>query len=206
MPFQKSVLLASNNAHKHAELRALLAPHGVDVLLPQDMGLELEVAETGTSFAENAILKAEAFRTASGLTSLADDSGLVVEALGGEPGVHSARYGGPGLDDADRTALVLDRVGSVLDEERAAAFVAVVAVAVPGRSTRVFEGRVQGRLTRVPIGNRGFGYDPIFFYPPAGLTFAQLSREEKSTVSHRGRALRASLGYLLEALGDDILR
>jgi non-canonical purine NTP pyrophosphatase (RdgB/HAM1 family) len=140
MDGQTPVLLASNNPHKHAELRALLEPYGFGVVTPDDLGLAVAVDETGVTFAENAVLKAEAFCAASGLPSLADDSGLVVDALGGEPGIHSARYGGPGLTDKDRTALVLTRMRSISDHERQAAFVAAVAVAVPraGRRLRLW--------------------------------------------------------------------
>jgi XTP/dITP diphosphohydrolase len=175
------------------------------VLTPDDLGLALDVAETGSTFAANARLKAEAFSAASGLPALADDSGLVVDALGGEPGIHSARYGGPGLTDADRTALVLARMRTVPDGARAAAFVAVVAVAVPGLDTTVFEGRVEGRITRELAGTHGFGYDPIFFYEPAGMTFAQLTREEKARVSHRGRALRPAAEHHMSLRANGIL-
>jgi XTP/dITP diphosphohydrolase len=205
MDGQTPVLLASNNPHKHAELRALLEPYGFGVVTPDDLGLAVAVDETGVTFAENAVLKAEAFCAASGLPSLADDSGLVVDALGGEPGIHSARYGGPGLTDKDRTALVLTRMRSISDHERQAAFVAAVAVAVPDQPTRVFEGRVEGTLTREPAGVYGFGYDPIFFYEPRGTTFAHLTREEKAAVSHRGRALRPAAEYLTCLKANGIL-
>lgn len=199
------ILLASNNEHKHDELRALLAPHGITVLVPRDLGLVLEVEESGSSFSENAILKAEAFCSASRLPSLADDSGLVVDALGGEPGVLSARYGGPRQTDAGRSALVLERLRGVPRSERTASFVAAVAVTLPAHPTRVFVGRVSGMIAEEAAGTQGFGYDPIFYYPPAGQTFGQMSREEKSRVSHRGRALRLAAEYLTGLRQDGIL-
>lgn len=199
------ILLATNNRHKVDELRAMLVPAGYTVCCPDDLGLRVEVEETGSTFAENAILKAEAFRDASGLAALADDSGLVVEALGGEPGVRSARYGGPGLTDAGRTALLLARMASVPDGRRSARFVAALALAVPGRTAEVFEGQVEGIITREPRGRGGFGYDPVFLYPPAGTTFAELASADKDAVGHRGRALRALLRHLTSSGGDGIL-
>lgn len=196
------VLLASNNEHKLGEIRAMLRPHGFDVVSPTELGLNLGVEETGTTFAENAALKAGAFGDAAGMPTLADDSGLVVEALGGEPGVYSARYGGPGLTDDDRTRLVLRRMEAIPDGERHARFVAAVAVAAVGGGLRVFGGSVEGTVTREMSGSNGFGYDPIFYYPPLGKTFAQLQPREKEQVSHRGRAVRAAISYLRTLAGE----
>jgi XTP/dITP diphosphohydrolase len=187
------VLVASNNPHKLAEFRGMLEPF--KVLAPVDVGVELDVAETGSTFAENARLKAEAFCRATGLLTLADDSGLVVDALGGEPGVYSARYGGT-RSDRDRLALVLERLGAVPDDRRTARFVAAIALARPGHETELFEASVEGTITREPRGQHGFGYDPIFVYPPAGRTFAEMEQGEKARVSHRGKALRQAVNFL----------
>jgi XTP/dITP diphosphohydrolase len=193
------ILIASNNPHKIAEFRDILGPHGYDVVSPAEIDLALDVPEYGRTFAENARAKAEAYRDASGRLTLADDSGLVVDALNGEPGVYSARYGGEALTDLDRTLLVLERMRPVADEKRSARFVAALAVAAPDAETQVFEGSAEGFVTREPRGEGGFGYDPIFFYPPAQRTFAELSADEKAAVSHRGKAARAAAVYLTEA-------
>jgi XTP/dITP diphosphohydrolase len=200
-----TILLASTNPYKHGELAELLEPYRIVVRTPSDLGLVLEVEENGSTFAENALIKARAFCAAAGMTSLADDSGLVVDALGGEPGVLSARYGGAGLTDEDRTALVLKRMRGIPDQMRGGRFVAAVAIALPHQEPKVFEGRVEGRITTEPAGACGFGYDPIFFYEPAGRTFAQMSRAKKSRVSHRGRALRPAAVYLQRLAEDGIL-
>jgi XTP/dITP diphosphohydrolase len=185
----RRVLLGSNNGAKLRELCAILTPYGFDVVSPADVGLSLEIEESGRTFAENAVLKANAFHRASGLVTLADDSGLIVDALHGEPGVYSARYGGPGLDDAVRTALVLERLRGVPDAERTARFVTAIAVVGAWPEPRIFEGSVEGRIVTEPRGGGGFGYDPIFFYEPFDATFAELTAQQKDAVSHRGEAL-----------------
>ena len=194
---QAALLLATNNGHKLDELRGMLRPHGLRVVSPSDIGISLDVAETGDTFASNATLKAEAFARASDMLSLADDSGLVVDALGGAPGVHSARYGGPGLNDHDRNALLLERLRGVPAPERTARFVSIVALAEPGWPTQLFEGRVEGVITAEPRGEHGFGYDPIFLVPELNRTLAELTIHEKASVSHRGRAMARALDYLL---------
>ncbi|MGH2444008.1 MAG: RdgB/HAM1 family non-canonical purine NTP pyrophosphatase [Chloroflexota bacterium] len=190
------LLLASSNQHKLRELRSLLAPHGIELVSPADLRLELAVEETGSTYEENARIKAEAFRDASGLICLADDSGLEVDALNGRPGLFSARFGGAGLDDAGRTALVLEQMGGVPAARRGARFVTVIAIAAPGGVTRTFEGTVNGSITTEPEGDEGFGYDPIFFHAPSGCTLAQLALERKDEVSHRGRAMVKAAEYL----------
>lgn len=165
----------------------------------------MEVDETGSSFAENARLKAEAFLAASGILTVSDDSGLVVDALHGAPGIYSARYGGAGLSDDDRNALVLAELREVPEASRAARFVCAIAVADRGRETKVFEGTVEGVIAREPRGTHGFGYDPIFYYPPFGRTFGEVDADLKATVSHRGRALGQAAPYLRAVLADDIL-
>jgi XTP/dITP diphosphohydrolase len=184
------ILLATSNASKLRELRAIAEPYGFEILSPAEVGLELHVEETGSTFAENALLKAVAFHDSSGLPTLADDSGLIVDALGGAPGIFSARYGGIGLDDADRTALVLDRLRGVPWGKRSARFHAAIAVVGIWPLPQVFEDSVEGAITEAPVGGGGFGYDPIFFYEPFAATLAQVSGELKASVSHRGKALR----------------
>jgi XTP/dITP diphosphohydrolase len=170
-----------------------------------DLGIDLEVEETGITFAENAVLKAEAFLEAGGILSVADDSGLVVDALQGAPGIYSARYGGPDRTDDDRNRLVLEEMQAVPRELRTARFVCAIAVALPGRETAVFEGSVEGFITREAIGDQGFGYDPIFYYPAFGHTFGEVDADLKATVSHRGNALQHAAPFLRAALDDDIL-
>lgn len=193
------LLLATTNPGKLKELSALLAGIGFDLAAPADIGLDLDVAETGTTFEENARIKAIAWARAAGLITLVDDSGLEVDALGGEPGVLSARYGGPGLTDEDRTRLVLERTQGVPAERRSARFHAVVAVATPDGQVWVAHGKVEGRLADSPRGANGFGYDPIFELPDRGVTTAELPPAEKHAISHRGRAVRAVIP-ILEAL------
>jgi XTP/dITP diphosphohydrolase len=200
------VLCASNNRKKLRELTSILQRlPGVTVLTPMDLDLELEVEETGSTFAENAALKAEAFACATGILAVSDDSGLVVDALGGAPGIYSARYGGPGHTDQDRNDLVLRELREVPDELRSARFVCAVAVARAELDTAVFEGSVEGFITRQAVGNGGFGYDPIFYYPPFERTFGEVDAELKATVSHRGKALKQAAPYLQATLADDIL-
>jgi XTP/dITP diphosphohydrolase len=192
----RRVLLASNNQSKLAELRSITSSLGLDVRSPAELGVELEVEETGSSFAENAVLKARAFHQEVAGVVLADDSGLVVDAMGGEPGILSARFGGPQLDDAGRNSLVLERMRGVPTAARTARFVAAIAVVGLDTEPMVFSGVVEGLITERPAGDGGFGYDPIFFYPPFGRTLAEVSAAEKASVSHRGKALRSAARYL----------
>jgi XTP/dITP diphosphohydrolase len=186
--------VATANAGKLAEYQRLLAGSGVELLSPGDLGLDLNVGEDGATFLANSQKKAREFAAAAGMATLADDSGLVIDALGGEPGVRSARYGGPGLDDAGRCRLVLEKLGGVGD--RGARFMCVLSLARPGAPVRdVFVGSCEGRIGREPRGSGGFGYDPIFVFPD-GLTMAELEDEEKDRRSHRGLAVRELLSSL----------
>lgn len=191
-----TLLIATNNAHKVAEFRRLLAGADADLVTPNEAGVELDVPETGATFAENARIKARAFRDASGLPSLADDSGVAVDALGGRPGVRSARYGGEGLDDAGRVRLLLSEMEGVPENERACRFHAVLAFAAPDGREETAEGVCEGRLAREPSGLNGFGYDPVFYLPQFGRTMAELDPEEKDAASHRGQAARRMLPLL----------
>lgn len=182
-------LLASRNEKKLRELSEILNGLGMDVMLQSEAGLAIEVEETGASFEENAILKAEAVRDATGMIALADDSGLVVEALGGAPGVHSARYGGQGLDDAGRWQLLLREMEG--EENRACRFVSVICCAFPNGDRLLARGECAGILAREARGAGGFGYDPVFYLPELDKTMAELSAGEKHQISHRGKALVA---------------
>jgi XTP/dITP diphosphohydrolase len=182
------VVLATRNAGKTEELRRLLTDFPVAIKNLDDFGPVPPVEEDGMTFEENAVKKARTTAKVLGLPALADDSGLTVEALGGAPGVRSARYAGEHAADADNNAKLLKELEH--EEHRAAAFVCVIAVAVPWGPALVYEGRCEGLITREQMGTAGFGYDPLFFYPPFQKTFAQLTTEEKNQVSHRGRALR----------------
>jgi XTP/dITP diphosphohydrolase len=189
MPRQR-ILIASNNSHKVQEFRRLLASLPVDLVTPRDLGLDLDVQETGATFEDNARIKAHAFAEASGLPALADDSGIEVDALGGRPGVWSARYGGPGLDDPARTQLLLREMADVPDGDRACRYRVVLVFAGPDGSEEVAEGRCEGLVAREAVGANGFGYDPIFYVPSFRRTIAQLDPAQKDAISHRGAAAR----------------
>ena len=180
-------ILASQNQHKLVEMQNILSAHGVEVVLQSELGLHVEVEETGATFAENAMLKAKAVMAASGLPAIADDSGVCVDALNGAPGVYSARYGGPELDDVGRYRLLLENMRGARD--RTAHFTSAIACAFPNGDTIEAEGICPGMIAYAPQGDGGFGYDPVFFLPQLRKTYAQLMPEEKAAVSHRGRAL-----------------
>lgn len=181
-------VLATHNPGKLREMSDILSHLGVEVVSPADVGVTVEVEETGTTFAENAMLKAKAICAASGLPAIADDSGLCVDALNGGPGVYSARYGGEGLDDRGRYMLLLNSMRG--QTTRAAHFSCAIACAFPNGDTLTAEGRCDGAIAFAPLGEGGFGYDPVFLVPEKGKTFGQLTAEEKSQISHRGKALR----------------
>lgn len=185
------LLVATHNPGKVREYRRLLEGLPLELTWPGELGLDLRVDETGETFEENARLKALAYARASGLWTLADDSGLEVDALGGAPGVRSARYAGPEATDEDRYRLLLRRMASVPDDQRQARFRCVIAVASPGGEVWTAEGTVEGVIAREPRGSHGFGYDPVFYMPALGCTMAQLPEEEKNRISHRARAAQA---------------
>lgn len=184
------VVLGSNNPNKLNEIRQALAAWDVEVLSYAEAGGTDELAEEGQTFVENAAAKAVAAARQTGLLSVADDSGLCVEALGGRPGVLSARYGGREADDLTRCHLLLEELRATASPNRLAEFVCVLALATAEGPLSSWAGRVAGIITDKPRGTGGFGYDPIFLYLPAGRTFAEMSPEEKNAVSHRGRAVR----------------
>ena len=187
-------VLATHNPGKLKEMGAILARFGVEVVSPKDLGLTVDVEETGTTVAENAMLKAKAICAAAQLPAIADDSGLCVDALNGGPGVYSARYGGEGLDDRGRYMLLLNNMRG--QTTRAAHFACAIACAFPNGDTLTAEGRCDGTIAFAPMGEGGFGYDPVFFVPEKAKTFGQLTAEEKSAISHRGRALESFVGKL----------
>ncbi len=195
------LVLATRNAHKVAEMRRILAEAGLayEVLgiddLPDPAAVP-EVTETGATFAENASLKAVAVAAATGELALADDSGLAVDALNGMPGILSARWSGRDGDDRSNLELVLDQLADVPDERRAARFTCAVALADPTGAVEVVHGEMRGHIVREPLGENGFGYDPIFLPEGATVTSAQLSPAAKDAISHRGRALQAVLPLL----------
>ena len=209
------LLIATNNKGKVKEIKAVLQGLGIELILPADIGLELDVEEDGQTYAENATKKALAFSQARGLTSLADDSGLEVDALNGAPGLHSARYGPPltfppfsgkmgggggGLTDADRRAYLLQNL-SGKPRPWLARFRATVAVASPERGVKLFEGICPGEIIPNERGKSGFGYDPIFLLPDINKTMAELETDKKNRLSHRGQALRKAIPILSEILG-----
>lgn len=181
-------VLASHNKKKIVEMRDILSQLGVEVLSQSDVGVDIEPEETGTTFAENARIKARAIMEATGLPAIADDSGLVVDALDGAPGVYSARYGGEGLDDTGRWQLLLKNMEG--KEDRACRFVSVICCAFPDGSEIMAEGACHGVVAHGPSGEGGFGYDPIFWLPEQNKSMAELAPEEKNAISHRGNALR----------------
>lgn len=182
-------VLATHNPGKLKEMAGILSRFGVEVVSPKDLRLTVDVEETGATFAENAMLKAKAICKAAGLPAIADDSGLCVDALNGGPGVYSARYGGEGLDDKGRYMLLLSSMRG--QPTRAAHFACAIACAFPDGETLTAEGRCDGTIAFAPMGEGGFGYDPVFFVPEKAKTFGQLTDEEKNGISHRGKALAA---------------
>ena len=194
------VVLASKNKHKLVEISQITEKFGFELVLQSELGVDIDVEETGTTFEENSLLKAEAVMKATGLPALADDSGIAVDALNGAPGVYSARYGfDDTLDDWGRLQLLLKNTENVPDGQRQAQFVCVISFVTPEGAVIQARGEIHGELTREPAGENGFGYDPIFFYPPLGKTTAELSPEEKNQVSHRANALKLFYEKMNEA-------
>lgn len=193
------LLLATTNAGKARELRHGLGRLSVRVVTLDDLGIRAEFPETGTTFAENARGKSLFYAGLSGVPTLAEDSGLEVEALGGAPGVYSARFSGAGATDARNILKVLKLLKDVPETGRGARFVCCMVLSHEGRVVKTSRGVVRGRIAREPHGGSGFGYDPIFFYRPSGRTFGELNAAEKHSVSHRGRALGRMIAYLEKA-------
>jgi XTP/dITP diphosphohydrolase len=221
-PAGPRLLIATFNPGKARELARLMAPLGIAVAGLSDIGIREPYEETAGTYEENARGKAVHYAGLAGLPALADDSGLEVDALGGRPGPLSARYGGPELDDAGRCRLLLRELEGVPEEKRTARYVAVAALArpdlgpdaardraasipAPSMATRLFRATCEGRIASEARGSRGFGYDPIFFYPPFGATFGETPDAEKDRVSHRGHALAMVAAFLKTAEGKAFL-
>ena len=185
------LVLATLNPAKGRELVDLLGDVPFDIQLLGDLPGARLPAETGATYADNALVKARTAATLTGALALGDDSGVEVDALDGAPGLYSARFGGPGLDDRGRLELLLERLRGVPTARRTARFRCVIALAGPTRAEQLVEGVAEGLIAEAPRGTGGFGYDPVFFYPPLGRTFGELSDEDKAAVSHRGLALQA---------------
>ena len=193
----KKIIFATGNEGKMREIREILSDLDVQVLSLKDAGIEADIIEDGDTFEANAIIKARQICQMTGELVLADDSGLVVDYLGGEPGVYSARYLGEHTDYHVKNHIIMDRLKDAKDEERSARFVCVIAAAFPDGTVKTAEGVMEGRIAYEEKGENGFGYDPIFFLPEYGCTSAELSMEEKDKISHRGKALRAIKKELL---------
>lgn len=184
------LIFATGNAHKMEEIRMILADCGYDIVSMKEAGIDADITENGTTFEENAIIKAEAIRDMTGCLVLADDSGLEVDYLDKAPGIYSARFMGENTSYKIKNQAILDKLSGVPDEKRTARFVCAIAAAFPDGRTVTRRGTVEGIIAHEERGENGFGYDPIFFLPERGMTTAELSPEEKNSISHRGNALR----------------
>lgn len=184
------VVLASNNQNKLREMKQILEPLGWEILRQSDLGLHVDPEENGSTFEENSKIKAVAVMEAAGLPAIADDSGIEVDALGGDPGVHSARYGGDSCpDDKARNRLLIRNMDKIPDGERTGRFVSVITMACPDGTIVSARGELEGEILREEVGNGGFGYDPLFYIPSEGVTMAELTPERKNEISHRAVAL-----------------
>ncbi len=192
------ILVATRNNGKINEIRAILQNISIELLSLNSFPELPDVVEDGETFEENALKKARVMALATGIAALADDSGLCVDALNGRPGVLSARYAGEGASDEEKCARILEEMKDVPDVSRTARFICVLALIAPNGYEKLFKGACEGKIIREMRGSGGFGYDPIFYYPGSGLTFAEMDREAKNRVSHRGRALREFRNYLME--------
>ncbi|PSA93735.1 non-canonical purine NTP pyrophosphatase [Bacillus atrophaeus] len=198
MIIMKEAIIATHNPGKVKEFKDILAPKGYDVKSLADIGFLEEIEETGHTFEENAVLKAEAVAKAVNKMVIADDSGLSVDNLGGSPGVYSARYAGEQKDDTENINKVLKELKGIEKEQRTARFRCALAVSIPGEETKTVEGHVEGYIAEEPKGENGFGYDPIFIVKDKDKTMAELTSDEKNKISHRANALK-KLSQLLEA-------
>lgn len=190
------LILASKNAHKAAEMQAILGD-SIELITQDAAGCgDLDVIEDGTTFEENAVKKAVTIMQATGKTTIADDSGLTVDALDGRPGIFTARFAGVGATDDDNITKLLNELKNVPEAERTARFVCVIALAIPGEETKTFRGEVEGRILFEKHGKNGFGYDPVFYLPQFDASMAEVSADVKNSVSHRFNALKLLKEYL----------
>lgn len=186
----KNIIVATQNKGKAKDFEAIFQPYGYNVLTLHDVATDMDIEETGTTFEENAILKAQALAERLQMFVIADDSGLVIDALNGAPGVYSARYAGLEKSDEANMDKVLEELSQVADHERTARFCCAIALAGPNTITRTVTGKCEGTIARHKKGENGFGYDPIFFVPQLGKMMAELTPEQKSAISHRGNAIK----------------
>ncbi|WP_349408062.1 XTP/dITP diphosphatase [Pseudalkalibacillus sp. SCS-8] len=186
----KQLIIASHNEGKVKEFRKMFEGFGLDVVSLRDLDYHEEIEETGSTFEENATIKAETISKQFNQTVIADDSGLVIDALDGRPGVYSARYAGEEKNDDANMDKVLYELKSVHEADRTARFISVLAIAQPGKETSIVQGKCEGLITEEKIGDNGFGYDPIFYVPSLGKTMAQLEPEQKNELSHRANAMK----------------
>ena len=190
------IIMATSNQDKVREIRQMLEGSGIEISSLKDEGININIEETGTTFDDNALIKAEAVRDYTGQMAIADDSGLVIDYLDGAPGVYSSRFMGEDTPYPEKNAAILKKLENVADEERSARFVCAMAIAYPDGHSTVCRGIMEGRIAHEIAGEGGFGYDPVFFLPDRGLTSAQLSPDEKNAISHRGKALRQVIDIL----------
>ena len=190
------IIMATGNKNKVKEIREMLAGTDMNVISMKEAGINADIIEDGTSFEENAVIKAETISKIAGSIVIADDSGLEIDYLNGEPGIYSARYMGEDTSYDIKNAELIRRLDGVPDEKRTARFVCAMAIAYPDRKTSVFRGEFEGIIAREPAGTNGFGYDPILYLPERGCTSAELNPEEKNAISHRGKALKMAVEEL----------
>jgi len=202
--FSDKILIATKNQGKVAEIKDLVKDIPITFLSLSDFPNIPDVIEDGVTFEENALKKARTIAAKTGLPSLADDSGLCIDALGGQPGVFSSRYAGEQTSDLEKCKHILEEMSEIPDNSRSARFVCVLAFVFPHGEEHIFEGVCEGRITRELRGSLGFGYDPIFYYEEAQMTFAEMSSESKNKVSHRGQALRKFAEYLRQNFGESL--
>lgn len=193
------VVLASNNPNKLREMKAILSPLGWEILSQKEAGVHVEPDENGLTFEENSFIKAQAVMEVTGLPAIADDSGVEVDALGGAPGVHSARYGGDAcVDDKARNRLLMKNMEAVPEGRRTGRFVSVITMVYPDGKTVAARGELEGEILRREVGDGGFGYDPLFYIPAEGVTMAELTPQRKNEISHRAVALQKFVKKLTE--------
>lgn len=194
------IIVATTNEGKMKEFRKLLASENVEVLSMKEAGIDIDIDENGTTFEENAAIKAKTVCAVANTICLADDSGLVIDYLGGEPGIYSARYLGHDTPYEEKNRIIIERLKGIEEEKRTARFVCAVAAALPNGTVMTVTDTMEGQIADKPAGCGGFGYDPIFFYPPKGITSAEMTPDEKNAVSHRGKALRRMNAFLREEI------
>lgn len=190
------IIMATGNSNKVREIREMLDGSDLNIISMKDAGIDVEIIEDGLTFEDNARIKAETVRDACGKIVIADDSGLEIDFLGGEPGIHSSRFMGEDTSYDIKNAALLEKLDGVPDEKRSARFICAMAIAYPDRATSVFRGVFEGRIAYKSAGENGFGYDPIFYLPERGCTSAELLPEEKNSISHRGQALKMAVEEL----------